>query len=88
MKNWMHTKAWAAEIRRDQDHQSHVKAYWNEQCRKAAEIGDAKRTARPFNPRGCYNGVRDWYEQGYVSPTQARTPSIAEDPTAYILAGD
>ena len=86
MKNWMHTKAWAAEIRREQDHQSHVKAYWNEQFRQAGER--APKFTETFNPRGCYNGVRDWYEQGYVSPTQAITPSITEDPTAYILAGD
>ncbi len=86
MKNWMHTKEWAAEIRRDQDHQSHVKAYWNEQFRQAAER--APKITVPFNPNGCNNGVRNWYELGYVSPTQLRTPSIAEDPTAYILAGD
>jgi hypothetical protein len=88
MKNWMHTPEWKALCWQDQDHQYHVKAYWDERFRKAAEIGDTKRTARAFNPRGCYNGVRNWYEQGYVSPTQARTPSITEDPVAYILAGD
>lgn len=86
MKNWMHTKQYAALCRQDQDHQYHVKAYWNEQFRQASER--APKITQTFNSNGCNNGVRNWYELGYVSPTQTRTPSIAEDPTAYILAGD
>jgi hypothetical protein len=31
MKNWMHTREWAALVRRDLDHQYHVQAYWNYQ---------------------------------------------------------
>lgn len=80
------SRAWQKLCYQDQDHQYHVKAYWNERFRQAGER--APKFTETFNPQGCYTGVRNWYERGYVSPTQLRTPSIDEDPTAYILAGD
>jgi hypothetical protein len=86
MKNWMHTNEWKVLCWQDQDHQYHVKAYWNEKFQQAAER--APKITEKFDPRGCNNGIRNWYEQGYVSPREARYPSIKEDPTAYILAGD
>lgn len=86
MKNWMHTKGYAALCRQDQDHQYHVKAYWDDRFRRPGER--APKITETFNPRGCYNGVSNWYEKGYVSPTQARMPTFTEDPVAYILAGD
>lgn len=93
MKNWMHTPGWQFEIAQEQalrlEPQAHVKAYWRQKFAQAAALGDAKITRQPeFNPRGCYNGIANWYERGYVSPTEARYPSFKEDPTAYALAGD
>jgi hypothetical protein len=82
------SKAWQKLCYQDNDHQAHVKTYWDEKLRQAAKIGDAKIVRRPFNPQGCYNGYRDWYEQGHISPTQARYPTFVEDPTSYILSGD
>jgi hypothetical protein len=89
------SRAWQKLCYQDNDHQYHVKAYWNEQFRIAGEKAEAARKVRgvknPFetlNPEGCYNGIRNWYEKGYASPREARYPSIKEDPTAYILAGD
>lgn len=87
MINYMHTRAWDKVCWQDQDHQAHVKTYWRDQFDRAAAIGDAKITNRP-EPRQALNGIRNWYEQGYASPTAARYPSFKEDPTAYMLAGD
>lgn len=86
MKNWMHTKEWDKLVWQDKDHQYHVKAYWNERFRISAE--KAPKFTETFNPRGCHNGIRNWYEKGYVSPTQARYPSIKEDPASYMLGGE
>jgi hypothetical protein len=83
MKNWMHTKGWAAQVWQEQDHQSHVKAYWN--ARFAAKA--PKTTPKVFNPRGCYNSIPNWYERGFVSPIEARYPTFEENPAAYI-SGD
>ena len=86
MKNWMHTRAWEKQVFIDLDHQAHVTAYWND--RFAAAAKQAPKITPVFNPRGCYNGIRGWYERGYVSPTEARYPSFKEDPTGYALSGD
>jgi hypothetical protein len=46
---------------------------------------------RPYvepNLKGCYNGISNWYEKGFVSPWEARYPSFEENPAAYISGGD
>lgn len=82
MKNWMHTQEYAALCRQDQDHQSHVRVYWCHRFDLTAEKSRSKQAE--FNPQGCYNGVKGWYEKGFVSPTEPRYPSFEEDPAAYM----
>jgi hypothetical protein len=82
MINYMHTSAYAKLCWMDNDHQFHVKAYWDARHRATALIVDSKRTKQPA-AKQSNNYIRNWYEQGYVSPTEARYPSVNEDPTAY-----
>ena len=60
------------EIYIEQDHQYHVKQYWDNRFRISAQ--KAPKIVTTFNPRGCNN------------PAAFRYPSFEEDPAAYYCA--
>jgi hypothetical protein len=75
MRNWMHSRAFLALIERDKGHQSHVQAYWTYQFSLIPGPPIVSKEIIQSN-----NTNRNWYNDGFVSPTESRYPTIQEDP--------